>query len=265
MLTNVKQQLYLGMNAKPWQTIYSASPTPKYPLGAFFDDEWGRRFRYALNSSAAALVAGNIVQCAPLGGATTTLQSAATINTAAPAGTTRFYVTAATTGQAANLFAEGWAAFWDSTRSAVYMRRIKANGPLSTTGPTDLNSWIEIFEDEPLPVALVPTSDRVALQVNPYRNIIVAPTTLTGMILGGVNGAVPASNYCWVQTRGWFGVRLKDVTTNIGVGPVTTAGTTAGSVINPAESGTGAYKQFFGQSTALWLDEYAGIVFLQCE
>ena len=259
----IRYGMYLGMNARPWQTIYQASPTAQHPISTFFDDEFGRRFRYALNG-ATALVAGNIVQCAPLGGATTTLQSAATINTAAAAGESRFLVTATTTNQAAGLYNEGWAGFWDDDIAAVYTRRIFRSGALSTGGGAD--SWIEIYDSEPLPVALVPTADRVALQVNPYRSIIPAPTTRTGMLLGGVQCAVPANQFCWVQTRGWFAARIKDATTNIGANPITAATTTVGSIINAAEGATGdPYRQVVGISTALWLDEYASIIYLTCE
>lgn len=254
--------LYLGMNAKPIQDIYSASDTEKYPLASFFDDEWGRRFRYA-KAGSGALVAGNIVQSAPLAGAATTLQSAAVVNTVAAAGTTRIYLTAVTTGQAAGLYDDGWAAIWDADLTAVYTRQIKQSGALSTTGPTDTNSYIELYE--PIPVELN-TSDRVALSTNLYKNIIVTPTTVSGKILGGVHCAVPANNYCWVQTKGIFGFRLKDVTVNCQAGPLAAAGTTAGSLVNAVESDSGAvYKTVVGISNALWLDEYAGQIWLNCE
>lgn len=262
MPTPILHGLYLGMNAKPWQTVEQESATPKYPLNAFFDDELGNRFRYALNG-AGALVAGNIVQGAALAGATTTLQSACAINTAAAAGSKRFLVTAATTGQSASLYAEGLAAFWDNDLAAVYTRIIKDNGALTTTGSGDTGSYIDVYEA--LPVALT-TSDKVSLSVNPFKNIVVAPTTITGKVLGGVRCAVTAAYYCWVQTRGWFAFRIKDASTNVQAGPLAPAGTTAGSLINAAEADTAAvYKTVVGISNALWLDEYGGLIYLSCE
>lgn len=260
----INHGLYLGMNAKPWQDIFTASATKQHELGAFFDDEFGRRFRYALNG-AGALVAGNIVQGATLGGAATTLQSACTVNTAAAAGDTRILVTAATTAQAAGLYDEGWASIWDNDLTAVYTRRIKTSGALTTTGATDTASCVDLYEG--CPVALT-TSDKISLQVNIYKNIIVQPAGRipTGIPVGGVHCGVTAAYYAWVQTRGLFGFRLKDVTTNIGAGAVGPAGTTAGSLITAVEADTAAaYTPVIGWSTALWLDEYSGIVMLMCE
>lgn len=246
--------LYLGMNAKPWQTIHQASATQQFPLSAFFDDSFGRRFRYALNGSGAALVAGMIVQNAILGGAATTLQGTCAVVAPVPVvGVTRIYVTRISTDQVAGLYDEGWAAIWDNDLAAVYTRRVKTNTAIvaASTG------YIDIYE--PLPVDLT-TSDKVSLSVNKFKNITVAATTVTGLIIGGVQCAIPISNYCWVQTRGIFGVRIKDATTNINSGPVGRAGSTDGTIINRA-----TLTQLIGNSLALWLDEYSGLIDLCCE
>jgi hypothetical protein len=246
--------LYLGMGAHPRQDIFTESSTKQHELGTFFDDEYERRFRYAYNA-ASALVAGNIVQMPALGGAATTLQSTAAVAVESDVSDRRIYVTAITTAQAADLFKEGWAAFWDASLTAVYTRRVLKNSTLATTG---VASYIEI--DEPLPVALT-TSDKVALMANPYKNIVVAPTTIAGKMLGGVHCAVSANYYCWVQTRGPFGFRIKDATTSVGVVQLIGAATTPGTLVNKSASGA----QVVGLSYALWLDEYSGICYLTCE
>ena len=258
------RSLYLGMNAKPWQGVEQVSTSQQHPLGTFFDDEFGRRYRYGL-AGGVALTAGMIVSGATLGGATTTLQSVTIVNTAVAQGATRVLLTAITTAQAANLYDEGWASIWDNTITSVYTRRIKTSGPLSLTGAADLASCIDLYDS--LPVAL-DTADRCALQVNPFKNIVANPAGRigTGLPLGGVMCAVPLANYCWVQTKGMFGFRIKDATTNIQAGPVGPATTTLGTLVSCLEADTAAaYMATIGWSTALWLDEYSGIVNLMCE
>ena len=251
--------LYLGANAKPNQGINEASTTLEHPLGAFFDDQYGRRFRYSLNG-AGALVAGNIVQGAALAGATTTLQGTAAVAVASEAVDTRIYITALTTAQAANLFKNGWAAVWDVSATTVYTRRVEGCSALAASG---VASYIDLAEA--LPVALT-TDDKMALSVNPFSKIIVTPTTITGKILGGVGCAVAAESYCWVQTKGIFGVWINDATTNVGANPLTYAGVTAGSLIDNAEQDSVAViRQMVANSMALWLDGGVGLVDLTCE
>lgn len=247
---------YLGFNAKPWQTVEQDSHDQQHALGAFFDDEFGRRFRYALNG-AGALVAGDIVQSAALGGAATTLQTAAFVGAASVVTDLRIYAAAITTLQAAGLFAEGWAAFWDSSLLAAYTRRVKNNSELEHT--TWVDGWIDLYE--PLPVALT-TDDKIALMTNPYKSIVQAVVAnATGLVLGGVRCAVPITHYCWVQTRGWFGVHIKEGNLAIGQLSVPKA-TTAGTLSAHDEDDV---NQIVANTGAAWADEVAGLVYLTCE
>ena len=253
-------KLDLGDDAIPIQPLWESSATQKYPLGASFQDEWGNKFRYAQNG-AVAIIAGCFVQNAILGGATTTLQSQTVVAAATNIGDTRIFINGITTAQAVGLYNNGFAGISITTGAThTYTRRIKFSSAIAITGGT---SFIDLYE--PLHVALT-TSDRIALQINPYRNIIVAPTTATGAILGGIHGNISIAHYCWVQSKGWFAFRVKDVTTNIGPGPVIRAGTTVGTGITGVEVDTlGAYREIIGMSTALWLDEGAGFIYLTCE
>ena len=252
----INHGLYLGMNAKPWQGIESISATQQHPLGAFFDDEFGRRFRYGLNGSG-ALVAGDLVQSAALGGAGTTLQTVAIIGAQTAAGNTKIPVAALTTTQTAGLFDEGWAAFEDTSLTATYLRRIKSQPALVHT--TWVDAYLEIYEA--LPVQLE-TTDFVAMQTNPYKSIVQAVNgTLTGMALGGVCCAVTAAYYCWIQTRGLFGCHIKDgvlvVGTDVEVG--------ASTVGTPTSKTELLFGSNFGRASAAWADEGAGILWLMCE
>jgi hypothetical protein len=253
----VNHGLYLGMDASPTQGIEDESSTAKYPLGSFFDDEYGRRFRYSLNG-AGALVAGDFVQSAALGGAGTTLQTVAIIGQATAAGLVNIPVATLTTSQATvDLFAEGWAAFEDTSATAAYMRRIKSNTALVHT--TWADTPMEIVLYEPLPIALT-TSDTIAMMTNPYKSIIQAQAnTLTGYGLGGVCAPITIAYYCWVQTRGYFACHNKTVMV---AGMDVQVDTTAGTVTSFTET---LFGQSFGFAGLAWADEAAGIIYLQCE
>ena len=252
----VTQGLYLGMGANPTQGIEEESATQKYPLGSFFDDENGRRFRYALNG-AGALVAGDLVQSAALGGAGTTLQTVAFIGQQTAAGLVNIPVASLTTSQTADLFAEGWAAFEDTSAVGTYLRKIKSNTALVHT--TWADTPMEIVLYEALPIQLE-TTDFVALMTNPYQKIIQAQAnTLTGYGLGGVLAPITAAYYCWIQTRGPFGCHNKTVMV---AGMGVQVDTTAGCVTSYTET---LFGQIFGYVGLAWADEGAGIVYLQCE
>jgi hypothetical protein len=253
----VTQGLYLGMGANPTQGIEEESATAKYPLGSFFDDENGRRFRYALNG-AGALVAGDLVQSAALGGAGTTLQTVAFIGQATAAGLVNIPVASVTTSQpTVNLFAEGWAAFEDTSAVGTYLRKIKSNTALVHT--TWADTPMEIVLYEALPIQLE-TTDFVALMANPYQKIIQAQAnTLTGYGLGGVLAPMTAAYYHWIQTRGPFGCHNKTVMV---AGMDVQVDTTAATVTSYTET---LFGQSFGYSGLAWADEAAGIIYLQCE
>jgi len=249
-----RNSFFMGNYAKPYQGIEVASVGALHDLGQYFDDEFGRRFRYAKNGGV-ALVAGHAVQSSVLAGATTTLQTAATVAVASNLEDTRIFINALTTAQDASLFKDGMAAFYDASLAGGYFRLVKDNNALATTGVV---SYIDLYE--PLPVALT-TSDTVALSINPYSGTIIVPvTTPTGKILGVAPTAVPISYYFWVQTRGWAALHLKDGAVAAGI--VKVGGSTAGSGISNTES---LFSQDIGIASAAWADESCGLVYLTCE
>jgi hypothetical protein len=134
---NISHGLYLGYNAKPWQGVETDSSTQQHPLGAYFDDQYGNRFRYCLNG-ASALVAGDLVQGPIKGGATTTEQTVAIIGAQTAAGNVKIPVAALTTTQTAGVFDEGWAAFEDTSAVATYTRRFTRHGLMLTWKSTRL-------------------------------------------------------------------------------------------------------------------------------
>jgi hypothetical protein len=249
-----RNSFFMGNYAKPYQGIEVVSAAALQDLGAYFEDEFGRRFRYCKNGGV-ALVAGHAVQSSVLAGATTTLQTLATVAVASLVGDTRIFINALTTAQAASLFKDGMAAFYDASTVGGYFRLVKDNNALATTGTV---SYIDLYE--PLPVALT-VSDTVALSINPYSGLIVVPvTTPTGKIIGVVPCDVPISNYMWVQTIGWAALHLKDGA--VAAGKIKVGGSTAGTGISNTEL---LFSQDIGIASAAWADESCGLVYLQCE
>ena len=235
-------------------SIYSNDTTQKLDLGTRI--QMGDRvFRYAGASSAANLLAGNLVQAAILGGATTTLQSAALVAAATVAGAKSVTLTGITTAQAADLYAGGYAGIWDSTDDSVYTLRVKTHTALTTVA----GACTMQFYDE-IPIALA-TTDRVALTSNLYKNIITVPTTTnTGVVLGAPLVGITLSCFGFIQTWGPCGIMINDG--NIAAGTrLAPGGTTAGNVV---DEGTSGILGTIGIATATWLDETAGIVYLRC-
>ena len=157
------------------QSIYEQSLTQKHRLGerlALGD----RIFRYT--KAGAALVAGYGVQTAATGGAVTTLQNTCAVTVAAAIGDMKIFVSALTTEQPANTFAEGYAAIWDATTAGMsYLYRVKDHPVIAVGGVV---SYINIYD--PVHIALT-TSDQCNLIANPYLNVIAQPTARTGMPL----------------------------------------------------------------------------------
>ena len=235
-------------------SIYSNDATQKLELGARLA-MGDRVFHYAGVASAGNLLAGNFVQAAALGGATTTLQSATLVAAATAAGAKLVTLTGITTAQTADLYAGGIAGIWDASDDSVYTLRVKTHTALTTVA----GACTMEFYDE-IPIALT-TSDRVALQVNLYKNIIVVPTTTnTGVVLGVPVIGLTASQFGFIQTWGPCGVECNDgnVTAGTRVAPATS---TAG---NALDEGTSGILGPMGVSTATWLDETAGIIYLRC-
>jgi hypothetical protein len=177
------------------QGIYEESETQKHPLGERLE-VGDRVFYYA--KAGAAITAGNVCEMPAYAGATTTLQNTSDVTVAAPAGATRIYVNAVTTAQAADLFAEGYAAVFDATTTGkCWLFRIKGNSALATSGTT---SYIDVYDA--IPEALT-TSDQVCLMTNMYLNIVQSPaTTQAGACVGVAPISITSGYYFWLQTYG---------------------------------------------------------------
>ena len=199
---------------KPYQSIHETSAIQKFRVGTRYEEPGplGRVFHYAKNG-AVALVAGNIVSSAALGGALTTIQSDCPVKVAANIGDTKVYIWALTTEQTADLYAEGTAVINTHASLAFRTFAIKSNTLLLIAGAT--TGYIELYD--PLPVALLVT-DLVTLATNPYMNVITHPAvTPVGMPLGVPIVDVPIGDWFWCQTWGPAGVKSITLAGVVGV------------------------------------------------
>jgi len=191
---------YRDLQGVPTQGILDMSAVQNYPLGTRFAKYDGRVFRYA--KAGGTLVAGNLIQSATLGGATTTVQHDLT-PAAAAAGT--YAVTAAikTTEQPADTFKDGWMAVTDGDAANAMgdLYLIKSH-PLSATN-------IILTLHEPLKRAIT-TDSRISLLGNIYKDVIQAPkTTASGLAVGVCPTVVTDDYYFWLQTWGIANVLAK--------------------------------------------------------
>ncbi|MPZ20139.1 MAG: hypothetical protein GEV06_19810 [Luteitalea sp.] len=203
----------VGMPIVLGQDAFTSSATQLHPLGTRGFTKDGRRFRYA--QAGATTVAGSLYQsAAPLA------NHLANTPPAVDSGAKSFVYTPGATGGAANLYAEGYMQV-DTTPGNGYTYQVSGHGAITASTAFTLTLV------DPIQVALT-TSSRVGLIANPYKNVIVAATTVTAPAVGVSPCIIASGEYGWLQTYGPASV-LVNGTPGVGVGVVSSA-TTAGAV-----------------------------------
>lgn len=196
------------------QDGFTSSSTPAHPLGSKAYTKDGRVFRYA-QAGASDLVAGNVQQsAAPIA------NHLANTPPAVAAGAYSFTYTPGATAGAANLYAEGYLQV-DTTPGNGYTYQVAGHAAITSSTAFTLNLV------DPIQVALT-TSSRVGLVHNPYKNVIVNPTTATAAVAGVAPYIITATQYGWIQTWGPCSTLING-TPGVGIGVVVSA-TTAGAV-----------------------------------
>jgi len=207
--------------------IYSFGTTQKHPLGTMAVSKDGRIYRYA-TAGATAVVAGSLYQtAAPIANHLNLTSAAQAIGDGTGQGSSAIIVvTPGGTGGAANLYAEGTLNI-SVTPGNGYNYRI--NGHPAITSSTAFNLFLD--PDDTIQVALT-SSSRYGLHHNPWKNVIVVPTTATAKIVGVgcglITGNGTSQNYGWVQSRGVASVLINGTPTV--QSPVVPSATTAGAV-----------------------------------
>lgn len=190
------------------------SATAFHPLGTIAFDGVGGVYRFA-QAGAADLVAGHLQQsAAPIANHLANTPPAVAI------GATSFSYTPGATAGAANLYADGFLQV-DTTPGNGYMYRISGHAAITSA------TAFTLYLAEPVQIALT-TSSRVGLLANPYKNTILAATTVTAPSRGWAQAAVTATYYYWLKTRGPVAALING-TPGVGIGVVNSA-TTAGAV-----------------------------------
>lgn len=210
----MKNLTLVGSGAAAAHGIHDESASQKHPLGTLAAADDGRLFRYC-QAGASALVVGNIVQsAAPVA------NHLALTPPAVAVGAKSFSCTPGATAGAANLYAEGFMQV-DTTPGNGYMYQISGHPAIVSATAFTLTL------KDPIVVALT-ASSRIGLLANPFKNVIIAATTVTAPAVGGVVYPITATYYGWLQVRGPFAALING-TPGVGIGVVTSA-TTAGAV-----------------------------------
>lgn len=209
----------------------------KLPLGTIMKLPDGREFIYA-KAGAVDLAAGRVMQQAVVvSGHGTDIVIAA----AAAIGATTVTITNNTTAIAANDYKEGYL-FVNDEAGEGYEYKIKSNPAAGATA-----SCILTLEDEDAILVALTVVSQVGLRKHPCDGVIVAPTTVTGIVVGVSQSVVTAAYYCWLLRKGAKAV-LTNGTVIRGLG-VCSSGTTAGAVdVYPLNSvGASGQEVMLGQ------------------
>lgn len=207
--------LTLDTGAAAAQPLFSSSAVQYHALGAKAQDRTGRTFRYC--QAGELMVQGKLYQAAaPIANHLALTAPAVAI------GATQFTCTPGATGGAANLYAEGYLQV-DTTPGEGYTYVISGHPAIvSSTAFT-----LTLDPQNPIQVALT-TSSRIGLRHHPYKNLIIAPTTLTAQAVGFSVYPVASGEYGWVLTRGLVSALING--TPAVTAPVINSATAAGAV-----------------------------------
>lgn len=195
------------------QILFSSSATQQHSLGARLVTDDGREFRYA-QAGAVALVAGKLQQSP----AEATGDQNLAVAAAAIGATT--VTTTSTVTVAANYYAGGWMMV-TVTPGQGQQYKIKSH-------PAATSAAVTLTLEDPIVTTALTTGSRIDLVVNPYKLVVVNPTTATSMPIGVAVYPIAINEYGWLQVKGPSCV-LADGTVTVGTSLVASNGA-AGAV-----------------------------------
>lgn len=184
--------------------LFTSSSTQQLPLGTKGESKDGRIFRYC-KADSTALVAGKLQQHE----AEVANHQNMAVGTAAAVGATTVQFTLGATAATANEYAEGYLSVNDANGEG-FTYKIKSHPA------ADSAASLTVTLEDPIREALT-TSSEVSLCNNPFKNVIVNPTTATGAAIGVAVHDLTASQYGWIQTRGPVAI-LNEAGTAVGLG-----------------------------------------------
>jgi len=196
MTTEYLEQPLNGDVVQPKSDIYTPTAAQKYRLGTRYHKADGRTFHYAQASSAANLIAGNLIQSA-VDGFIANEQEDLVIATSSAVGDDFAYATTVTDTLTKDFMKDGWysVSLGTAAQGRGQLYQIKSN-PAGAAGSTKFTLY------DTVKVAITAGSAQATLLCNPYKNVCQRPTTETGFPVGVAPCAVTASYYFWLQTWG---------------------------------------------------------------
>jgi hypothetical protein len=211
------------------QGLYESKSTAQTDIGALIYTNDGRGYRYCENAATAQVV-GKLYQAAA---EDTSNMQEITITNAAVGDTT--IVSTDTVTLAADLLAGGFLLVSEGTLGVGHVYKLKGN--TAATGAV-----VTFNLDEPVRVATTGTA-KVDVKKNPYKDVVVAPTTATSGPVGVAQHAIAADEFGWIQTHGVAGV-LAQGTVVVGDDIVPAETTTTGTVVSRADASLSATVGF---------------------
>ena len=222
--------------------IYDESSTQKCPLGTRMAWADGRIYKYFQNGGS-ALAASKLFQ--------TTVLSTGWDNSVKPAaaysaGVTQIgcSATAGTSVVDTNIEVTACVDGFIGIRTGAgqcYQYQIKSHTAISSNSAFTMNLY------DPIKVALGSTASCCLIR-NPYKDVIVAPTTATGAVAGVSVMVVTANYYSWGQTWG-LGLGYSDTTYPVAAGGgVTRSAGTAGYISGITTVAAATHSAILGEA-----------------
>ena len=177
---------------------FTTSATQLWPLGAKL--EYGdRTFRYAQMGGActAGKLAQQMAHTAHHINCTVTDADADGSTFSHAAGSTSITLETNGTDLTANLFAEGYLYVNDQEGEGQCLR-VKSHPAHDHSD----DATVIITTYDPIHTALVKNSSQVSLMQNPYADVIAAPATETGAVVGVTVTDMANNEFGWIQTNG---------------------------------------------------------------
>jgi len=153
--------------------------------------------------------------------AVTTQDDDLAVATTAAAGATSVSITiGGTNALEKNEYQDGYIFNNLASGTAALMYRVASHAYVAASGT------VTIYLDEPdgLVNSYIAGTDVIGLIGSPWKDIVVAPSTVTGMTVGLTCNTIPASYYGWVQTAG-PALAMIDAAATTAVGSALMAGT----------------------------------------
>ena len=188
----------------------------EHPLGQTAELPDGRSFRYIFMDG--AVTAGKLLQCS----ANVADHDMDLVTAAAAAGATTVTVTLGGTALAADAAKDGYLYVNDGPGEGQLFK-IDTHAAVAASG-----SFVVPIKDEGGVRTALTASSLCGIMYNPWKDVIIAPTTFTGHIVGATTRDMSDNNYGWAQRTGVAAILINGTVT-IGEG-VSRGATTAGSV-----------------------------------